>query len=855
MYNYYMKTYICPNYLKNDLINDLLSKSKTNYLENTRIVPFNVFINHKQENEEALLIESRKKISSIKNDLSIYKNMIDFPVFINQIVSFTKQLITYNIDTDTLPEKTKQQAELKTIIKAIYDLPFSESFLKDIKIDGNLEDIFLLDYFTNNSFEYSLKKKLLENNANLLSLNKPENISICVKAALNKREEVEAIAQEICKNNSAFNSVIVCSDPSTSIPLIRQVFKRYNIPVQDAKHSIKSKHSYSIINMVNLSLNNDFKSLYDFLYIYPLNRHTIKFINTFVFNASQLLDIDEMIKENSKDSFEIIKKDIDLIKDDISILLNTDSYKDKLLNSYNILKKYINTHEQTEVSALKKIKTIIENTYEIIETKEDLDMVLFMIENISINVENKIKDGVVITSLNKPVYSKEYSYIIGCTSKNFPGFTSLNGIFDEKYVSCIDYPKLEDRFNQYFSQLCWLESSGKNITFSYYTNDLAGKAQEGAYDLNKYIEKDSNGKLKFVPHWDIKYIDTLPTNQHILDNEISKDLFFKNNMLNGSISSFESFFGCPYKYFINYGLNIKEEKNNEIGQDTIGTIVHSIMQKLVSEYGKDYAKVVETNLDLLLNEEKEKLIKLFPKDIDLIHVLFIKIKDNIKSNLSYLEQMEIDTSFKPEYTEFKFENETFGNDKVNIKGFIDRIDIAYDNLRIVDYKSGNTPISIASIESGTSLQLLTYLIVASKLLNKKALGAFYYTFKNEPILVKDDNVDSAISSYMNSKRMYGYIFNNDITSLTSLDTYKTFYDNKTGNSKIILDFDLTKEKINEIYLYLYNSLSDGLIDALPCNEACVYCPYKSICRLKGEDEQNNSIVSLLKENVVDEVSE
>ena len=121
--------------------------------------------------------------------------------------------------------------------------------------------------------------------------------------------------------------------------------------------------------------------------------------------------------------------------------------------------------------------------------------------------------------------------------------------------------------------------------------------------------------------------------------------------------------------------------------------------------------------------------------------------------------------------------------------------------------------------------------------------------------MKDDNVDSAISSYMNSKRMYGYIFNNDITSLTSLDTYKTFYDNKTGNSKIILDFDLTKEKINEIYLYLYNSLSDGLIDALPCNEACVYCPYKSICRLKGEDEQNNSIVSLLKENVVDEVSE
>ena len=40
-----MKTIICPNYLKNDLINKLLIENNTNHLVDTKIIPFNVYIN------------------------------------------------------------------------------------------------------------------------------------------------------------------------------------------------------------------------------------------------------------------------------------------------------------------------------------------------------------------------------------------------------------------------------------------------------------------------------------------------------------------------------------------------------------------------------------------------------------------------------------------------------------------------------------------------------------------------------------------------------------------------------------------------------------------------------------------
>jgi len=86
-----MKTIICPNYLKNDLINKLLIENNTNYLINTKIVPFNVFINYTNKySNELLLLKAFKILQNIKEGLDLYKNMVQYPAFIEEIVILLK---------------------------------------------------------------------------------------------------------------------------------------------------------------------------------------------------------------------------------------------------------------------------------------------------------------------------------------------------------------------------------------------------------------------------------------------------------------------------------------------------------------------------------------------------------------------------------------------------------------------------------------------------------------------------------------------------------------------------------------------------------------------------------------------
>ena len=456
--------------------------------------------------------------------------MVQYPAFIEEIVNFTKELITYNIDIDTLPSKTTQEIELKKIIKSIIDLPFNEKYLSKYKIE-KVDNLFIVDYFTNNSFEYKTIKKLIDNGAKLIKLSDIKDSNKKAKFALNNREEIESIAQDICIKENALDSIIVVNNPDNQIPVIKQVFKRYNIPIQNMKYKIKSRTAYDFITISNFIINKDYETLISFLSLFNIKKETMDYIEKYINNPKEILEIPD--------------EDLSHIKDNIKEILTIDKYNDMLLYAYNLLK------DNGEPSSLKNIRSIIESTYNFINTKEELEVILYLINKLETTVDDSINQGVLITTINKPVFNKSYTYVIGCSSKLYPGFKTLKGIFDEKYVSNINYPTLEERNNQYFNQFSWLENSSNNIIYSYHISDLSGKPIEGSFELEKY------GK---ATRWDLISVDNSERNKHYLSNETAQKLFFKNNSLYGSVSSFEQFYSCPYKYFVNYGLKIKENR-------------------------------------------------------------------------------------------------------------------------------------------------------------------------------------------------------------------------------------------------------------------------------------------------------
>ena len=148
-----MKTIICPNYLKNDYLNKLLENS--NFLAQTRIIPLQALLPEKKYSDEAIYLSALQKLCAVKDKLTVYKEMLQYPAFIMEMTDFTKEVILYDIKSDSLKTDTLQQLELKTIIKTLIDLPFNEHNFK--KIDLNLPDLEIVDFFADTTFEYNLK--------------------------------------------------------------------------------------------------------------------------------------------------------------------------------------------------------------------------------------------------------------------------------------------------------------------------------------------------------------------------------------------------------------------------------------------------------------------------------------------------------------------------------------------------------------------------------------------------------------------------------------------------------------------------------------------------------------------------
>ena len=72
-------------------------------------------------------------------------------------------------------------------------------------------------------------------------------------------------------------------------------------------------------------------------------------------------------------------------------------------------------------------------------------------------------------------------------------------------------------------------------------------------------------------------------------------------MLRGSISSFETYFQCPYAYFLKSGLRLSKGSLTTVNAAIVGTIQHALLEQSIQTWGKDYAKLNETEMLSLIH--------------------------------------------------------------------------------------------------------------------------------------------------------------------------------------------------------------------------------------------------------------
>lgn len=437
----------------------------------------------------------------------------------------------------------------------------------------------------------------------------------------------------------------------------------------------------------------------------------------------------------------------------------------------------------------------------------------------------------------------------GLSEKHFPStvFDGLQNLFcfNEKELPVV---KIEDlladsnAFGSDENRLCFNIATYKNALDFFALEDC-----KQAFDVMS--------DLFFEFGVDVKNVLNFDTVQQYITK--AKQLFFPNDTT--KVSQLESYFMCPFKHFVDYGLKLSEKEKSKIKANEIGDILHAVAERFVKENNKKtlkndeilqisekiFANVVsKPEFEHLLLDNKNKTI-----------LLGLKTESYNVCNTIYYQSNH--SQFVTKFCEAVFGDNNFASMaslkangyKLLLKGKVDRVDLLDNYVRVVDYKTGRNSAEYKTLNlyNGKKVQLFVYMwaiLKGIKNLELQPAGVFLMPLHNEWTNVK------TVSNFEKYK-LDGTTLNeefvlkaqddqvclehpkSDIINFSISTSKKNANDfvpnNRSGNLVSLKKFN---EMINYSVLVCENAIKEilnGYIKAKPFEGSCAFCSAKSFC--------------------------
>lgn len=385
-----------------------------------------------------------------------------------------------------------------------------------------------------------------------------------------------------------------------------------------------------------------------------------------------------------------------------------------------------------------------------------------------------------------------------------------------------------------------------------------------SFDLS-YIRAMSEKSGENEKERDVESINADDLVEGARNNVVEIDPLFVRSIftdkLHLSKSRISTFAECPYKYWCEYVLKLREQKVSAVSYADSGTTIHYILEnalkQICDETGRpgkidddELIRLVDNTLEKYVNEINcplpPSMMYSFSRLRDLSLIMVKSVVDELDSSklrVVAFEQSISDrhpNSLKP--LEIKV-NENEDLPLVSLGGVIDRID-CYEGedkkyVRIIDYKTGSHKFNVEKIETGEDLQLPAYLFTATLKKNKGFFGEGKEVFpasaqflsaeesggKVEPVrsgfLLKDEEFLRAMSEDLDP-HVLGMSFKNGETKSKSA---------------------LSAEGISNVDAVMRNTISatakkmySGKAPRTPSQDACRFCSMKSTCPVANKEK-------------------
>lgn len=590
-----------------------------------------------------------------------------------------------------------------------------------------------------------------------------------------------------------------------------------------------------------------------------------------------------------------------------------------------------------------------------ISTREFIELLDAGFEEMRIGVIPPSIDTVIAGDLQRTRLSNvKVLFLVGANDTLLPGNLSVSGIlsevererFSEKGINLKPtanelmylhkfymYLNLTKPTDKIFISYPGIGSNGKTTRGAYIINDLQHlypklAVKQVSLDINNGEFTQSNGleylvqgfkqkEVMYNPSWIdlnkwygeqdewVEVVDLIKE-AHLysgvkdsLSPEIAKELY--GDTLNSSVSRIEKYATCPFKYFLESGLKLRERELRECKANDIGNVIHSALEmygNYINESNQSWATITVEEQERLSDEFIEASVKdygdqLFQENARDEYTIQ-RMKRLMRRSVWALTNQLGAGEFEPDSYEMKFgETEATSplntikledGTTMNLRGTIDRLDTYKQDdklfVKIVDYKTGSSDLDLSALVEGQQLQLFVYLDAALKEVESKntdienivPAGVFYYKV-NDPIVKGSIPQAARMDEIQKELKVDGLVTEQSWRKMdgeaTGSSTFIPIKVNKDGSlaanqlklgEKELLELrKIAMDKVCEFG----NGITSGNIAISPClsekTNACSYCNYNNICGFdpsigeykyrKIQKKSNADVLNEIKNNI------
>ena len=356
-----------------------------------------------------------------------------------------------------------------------------------------------------------------------------------------------------------------------------------------------------------------------------------------------------------------------------------------------------------------------------------------------------------------------------------------------------------------------------------------------------------------------------------------------------SASRVDTFYRCPYSYFLQYGLKAKQRRRAAFDAPETGTFLHDILEHTLQELKQNGMLEQKPDADTVkaiarkwideyvrenlgsLEEQTARFRHLFRKLTQLLDEILESLLEELAHSDFEPLDFELGFAYHAQLPPIEIDVKT---SKLELNGKVDRVDgyvkdgVLY--IRVMDYKSGYRKFELSDLWYGLNVQLLLYLFaieetglayyrkkLAQEIDTIVPAGALYIPAKSSMISASRSTDDETLQKLRRKElRRSGLILNEQQIieamehdgGFLPLDFKKDGQPTAASLSSLASMEQMGKlsKHVHQVLQRMGESLLDGQLQASPIRRgpmdtACTWCPYGAVCRFdtKMGDKPHN----------------